>query len=81
MRFKAGDACAAFWGRVMTLALSEHVRVIGQQPLQGRNTRASLGRAERWCEILASFSWRWSSCHEDVLGIARTTIDGPMRLA
>jgi hypothetical protein len=27
---------AASWGRVMTWALSEHVCVIGQQPLQGR---------------------------------------------
>lgn len=27
---------AASWGRFMTWALSEHVRVIGQQPLQGR---------------------------------------------
>ena len=36
IRFRVGDACCSISDQGMTWALSEHVHVIGYQPLQGR---------------------------------------------
>lgn len=75
IRFKAGDACCSILSQGYDVTLSEHMRVIGQQPLQGRaQKRVGTGRAKE------SFSWwRWSRCHQSELGIARSLTDVPIR--